>query len=264
MDIRNGRPEWVHDLAAEYGSRIPSIGYSSSPLIEGETLFVEVGGKEGYAFVAFNKHDGELVWHSQSDLPAYSSPIMATVNKKQQVVFLSADGLFSLSPENGNLYWNFSWETRCPSTDIPLNTATPIFISPDKFFISSGYGTVSGASLVQVQEVEGKFKAEALWANNRMSNLVNSSVFFKDHIYGFDGGILKCLDALTGEEKWKGRGFQRGSLIVADDHLIVLGERGKLALVEATPEEFRKVTSIQILDGKCWTSPTLALSLIHI
>ncbi len=66
------------------------------------------------------------------------------------------------------------------------------------------------------------------------------------------------MDALTGEVKWKIRGFQRGSLIAADGHLIVLGERGKLALVEASPAEFKEISSVQILDGICWSSPSLA------
>ena len=40
--------------------------------------------------------------------------------------------------------------------------------------------------------------------------------------------------------------------------MIVLGEEGKLALVEATPLEYREKAQVQILQGKCWTSPTLA------
>ena len=91
-----------------------------------------------------------------------------------------------------------------------------------------------------------------------MKNRINSSVIYENFIYGFDGGIIKCLDAATGKEQWKARGFQRGSLILADDHLIVLGERGKLSLVEKNHTEFKEKAKLQILDGKCWTSPTLA------
>jgi outer membrane protein assembly factor BamB len=258
VDLTNGQPRWSHDLAAEYGGQIPSIGYSSSPVVDDEKLIVEVGGNDGFAFAAFNKYTGELLWHSQTDLPAYSSPIVATINGTRQVVFLSAEGLFAVSPENGSLHWQYSWKTLCPATGIPLNAATPIFIAPDKIFISSGYGTISGATVVQLREVKKQFVAETLWNNQDMKNLVNSSVFFENHIYGFDDGIFKCLDAITGKEKWKARGFERGSLIVAGGHLIVLGERGKLALVEATPEAFKEVASVEILRGKCWTSPTLA------
>lgn len=258
VNVTNGRVLWTHDLRAEYGSRLPDHGYSSSPLVDDEKLFVEAGGKEDFAFVAFNKHTGDLIWHSQTDPPAYSSPIAVTINETRQIVFLSAKGLFSVSPDDGSLYWHYSWEPRCPATGIPTNTMTPIFIAPNKIFISSGYGTVIGAAVVRLQEVKKQFVAENLWESSKMKNLINSSVCFENHIYGFDMGIFKCFDALTGEEKWKARGFQRGSLIAADGHLIVLGERGKLALVEATPERFREVANVKFLSGKCWTSPTLA------
>jgi hypothetical protein len=45
---------------------------------------------------------------------------------------------------------------------------------------------------------------------------------------------------------------------MADGHLYVLGDRGKLALVAATPEGFREKSSLQALGGKCWTVPTVA------
>ena len=70
--------------------------------------------------------------------------------------------------------------------------------------------------------------------------------------------ILKCVDANTGVEKWKARGYGKGTLIVAAGHLVVQGERGKLALVKALPNEFVEVASAQVLSGKCWTVPSLA------
>jgi hypothetical protein len=66
------------------------------------------------------------------------------------------------------------------------------------------------------------------------------------------------LDVATGKTKWQQRGFQKGSLLLADGHLIVLGEYGKLALVEATPAGYKEKAGVQILKGKCWTMPTLA------
>ena len=47
-------------------------------------------------------------------------------------------------------------------------------------------------------------------------------------------------------------------MILADGHLIALGENGKLVLVEASAEAYREKSSVQILEGKCWTPPTLS------
>lgn len=78
------------------------------------------------------------------------------------------------------------------------------------------------------------------------------------HLYGFDNAILKCIDASTGAEKWKESGFGKGSLILADGQLVVLGERGQLALVEATPSGYVEKAKAQAMTGKTWTMPALS------
>ena len=91
-----------------------------------------------------------------------------------------------------------------------------------------------------------------------MKNQFSSSVLHDGIIYGFDDSTLKAIDAATGAERWKTRGFGHGSLILAGGNLIVLSERGKLVLVEATPEAYRELGSSQVFDGKCWTAPSIA------
>jgi len=49
---------------------------------------------------------GELVWHAEDDPISYSSPIEITINNIRQIVYLSADGLVSLSPEDGHTNWD--------------------------------------------------------------------------------------------------------------------------------------------------------------
>lgn len=75
---------------------------------------------------------------------------------------------------------------------------------------------------------------------------------------GFDNSILKCIEANTGEEKWKSRGFGMGTVIIADGHLILLDGRGKLGLAEATPAGYIEKASAKVLSGRCWTVPALA------
>ena len=84
------------------------------------------------------------------------------------------------------------------------------------------------------------------------------SILYENHLYGFDQAILKCLDAETGEEKWKTRGYAKGTLIVADGHLILLGEQGNLGIAQATPEGFVEKASYPAFDSRCWTAPSLA------
>lgn len=258
VDAREGRKLWSHDLPVEFGARAPAYGYASSPIVEGGNLIVEVGGGHGHAFMAFDKSNGEVVWASQDDAAAYSSPFAATIGGVRQVVFFSASGLYSLAAGDGRLLWTYDWDSACPQTGIPTNVAQPIFIAPDKVFLSGGYGTKTGSAVLRVRRQGEEFFAETLWETAQMRNQVNSSVFYGGYVYGFDVAILKAIDAFSGEERWKARGFERGSLLEADGHLIVLGEKGRLALVEATAEGYREKSSFQALQGKSWTMPTLA------
>ena len=257
VSVQSGQLRWKHDLIMEFGGRIPSYGYASSPLVEKDKIFVEVGAEDS-AFMAFDKKNGAVIWNSQTDQPAYSSPIAISLNGQRQILFWSASGFHAVNPENGTLLWQHPWQTSCPSTGIPVNSMTPIFIGPDKIFISNGYGTWVGSAVFQIQHAENTFLPKTLWQTKKMKNLINSSVFYKGHIYGFDKGIFKCIETKAGEVKWQARGFQRGSLILVAGHLIVLGERGKLALVEANPDRYVEKASVQIMDGRCWTAPSLA------
>jgi outer membrane protein assembly factor BamB len=251
LNATDGKKVWEHDLVRELGAAPPTWGISTSPLVEGNLLLVDVGGSRGRSLVAFDKKTGDTVWASQSEVAGYSAPIAVTVGGVRQVIFFTGRAIVSVSPKDGRLFWRVPWKT-----DWDVNAATPIFVPPDRLYVSSGYST--GAALFKIEVIDGKAGAEQVWQNRRMKNQFSSSVLHNGHIYGFDNSVLKCIAAATGEEKWKESGFGHGSLILADGHLIVLSERGKLYFVEATPAGYREKGSTQILSGKCWTAPTLA------
>ena len=46
--------------------------------------------------------------------------------------------------------------------------------------------------------------------------------------------------------------------MLVGDLLLVQGETGEVALVEASPERFTELTRFQAIDGKSWNTPALA------
>ncbi len=251
LNAADGKKAWEHDLQAKFGAQPPQWGISTSPLVEGNLLLVDVGGSGGKSLMAFDKKTGKVVWTSQNEQAGYSAPIAITVGGVRQVVFFTGKALLGVAPKDGKLLWRVAWRT-----DWDVNASTPIFVPPDKLYVSSGYGV--GATLFQIKTADGKVNVDEVWQSRRMKNQFSSSVLHNGHIYGFDDSVLKCISAATGEEKWKESGFGHGSLILADGHLVVLSERGKLLLVEANPAGYREKGSNQILSGRCWTAPTLA------
>ena len=251
LDVEDGEIVWSHHFQTEFISDPPHWGFSTSPLLEGKLLIVEVGGASGNSFIAFDKTTGEVVWASQDDAPSYASPIAITVSGVRQIVFFPVSGLVGVAARDGRFLWRHSWQT---GPDV--NAATPLFLPPDRLFISSGYG--KGATVIQLISQSGQFSVKKVWFNRSMKNHFATSIHHEGYLYGFDNAILKCIAAETGQEQWRKRGFQKGSLIFADGHLIVLGEQGKLVLVEATPEAYIERASAQVLSSRCWTPPTLS------
>lgn len=251
MNPDNGQVIWQKDITQVANGQVPRWGYCTSPLIEGDLVIVEAGGGAGKAMVAFNKKDGSLAWTGGNDVAGYSSPIAVTINGVRQIVAFTGSKLMGLAPDNGSVIWETEWKT---SYDV--NAATPQFIAPNRIFISSEYDV--GAGLYEINGDASGMSAKQLWKTRGMKNKMSTSVVHNGAIYGFDGKILKCIDLETGQDRWRQRGFGEGSLIYADGHLIVLGDKGTLAIVQATAEEYRETGSAKVLDGKSWTVPALA------
>jgi outer membrane protein assembly factor BamB len=156
-----------------------------------------------------------------------------------------------LSLDRHDVLWEFPW-----STDHDASAAQPIVIGEQRVFYSSGYGT--GAVVVELTKAGDRFAVREVWRNIRMKNRQSSSVLHEGFIYGLDEGILACVDAATGELKWKGGRYGHGQVLLAGDHLVVITEEGELVLVAATPEKLRELSRLPALEGTTWNVPAFA------
>ena len=251
VEADSGASVWSHDLVDEYRARPPTWGISTQPFVDGDLLLVNVGGRPGASIVAFDKRTGDEVWRSQDDLAGYAAPLRVDVGGLAQVVFFTGEGLVSLSPASGELYWRAPWRTS-----LDVNAAAPVFVAPDKVFVSSGYD--KGSAIYRIKARGGRASVNEVWRNRVLRNRFSSSIYYEGHIYGFDEGIFKCVEAETGELTWRTRGFGHGSLLFADGHLIILSDGGVLALAEASPAGYAEKARARVLRGKTWTAPTLA------
>lgn len=251
-DARYGDTLWEIDLRAEYDGRSeasePWRGYATSPLVEGDSLVVEVGGTAGRSVMAFALEDGTPRWSALSDAPAYSSPVGITVDGERQIVLLNGVAAVGLTADGAEA-WRYPWVTSYDQ-----NVATPVFVAPNRVFISEGYDG-KGAVLLELTEAGASEK----WRSEVMRNDFGTCVLVNGFLYGFDGTSLKCVDAASGDERWVKRGYGRGTLIAADGHLLVLVERGQLAIARSDPAEYLETTFVkQVIAGKCWTAPSLS------
>lgn len=251
LNAKDGGVVWQSDLKADFGARAPEWGVATSPLVVGDRLLVDVGGREGNALIAFDKKSGKVLWRAGNGEAGYAAPLFVNVGGVAQVLFFRAAGLVAVSPTDGAELWRLAWKT---SYDV--NAAMPVFVPPDKVFVSSGYDV--GAALLQIRVSDGKASAAEVWRTREMKNQFSSSVYFQGYLYGFDDKTLKCIDAQTGATMWRHRELGHGSLILAGGLLIALGDAGTLVLAVATPDGYVQRGRLQAFKGKTWTMPSLS------
>jgi outer membrane protein assembly factor BamB len=256
LEAESGEVRWRRDLQKDFDSPLPNWAFSTSPLVVGDSVVVEIGGTEDRAIGAFDRASGELQWTGGSGDIAYSSPILVPFNGTDQIVFLTKSGLSALSSA-GETLWTSEFVP-----ELGIKPAPPVFVEPDLIFASASYD--AGAKAVRMIADGSAIKVEDVWQHRLMRNHFTGSVVVDGHLCGFDKAFLKCIDAATGEQSWIKRGLGKGSLIVADGKLIVLSERGKLVLMNADPLGATELASHQALTGRSWTQPTLANGVVYL
>ena len=236
--------------------RIPEWGFAASPYVLEDQLVIEAG-----ATYSLNKKNGKMLWKSKTYRPAYGTPIHFQPNGQSIIAVLKTDGLVLLDSKNGKTLAFEKWETSYQT-----NASTPI-IQGNKIFISTGYRR--GCALFQWN---GK-SLNKIYENKNLSTHMNHAILVDNYLYGFDGNVhmagpkdFACIQFSTGKEQWRvtDRGLQVGSLIVAGDRMIVLGQRGELVFAKVNPNKFEEINREQAIGGKCWTMPILSNNYLYL
>jgi outer membrane protein assembly factor BamB len=257
LDEANGTTRWRKNILEESGAVNLQWGMSASPLVVDDTIIVQPGGRQGRSIMAFHRLTGALVWAVENESQAYVSPMLMTLAGVRQIVLMSATRVVGLTPDRGELLWEHPWVT-----EYGINSAQPLMVAPNRLMISSGYGV--GAAVIELAPNVARFSVREIWRNNRMKNKFTSSVFLDGFIYGLDESILACVDAATGELKWKGGRYGYGQIVLASGHIIVLTEDGELVLVRATPERHHELARSAAIEGKTWNHPALSGGILFV
>lgn len=244
LDAATGKEVWNRTLEYEK----TTWGFASSPVVIGQVVIYNAGTSG----VGLNKDTGEVIWKSAPAQGGYSSAVPYQQGETACFAIAGKEALMGIEAATGKVLWSYPWKT---SYDV--NAADPI-VSGDKVFVTSGYN--HGCVVVDISGPEPVL----VWENKNMRSQMSGPVLIDGYLYGFDDNQLACVDFNTGEQKWAEKKPRKGSLCAAGDKLIVLGEKGELFIVRATPESYQELSSAQVLEHLCWTMPVLANGHIYV
>ncbi len=254
LELATGKQVWLRNICKDFNAPEGYFGTGSSPILEGDKLLVNVGGKDGAGLVAFSPADGKTLWKATDEAASYSSPVAATVAGVRQVIFVTRLNVVSIDPANGEVRFRFPFGARGPT----VNAASPLVIG-DHLFVSASYGV--GAQWAKI----GARDAKEVWANDDVMSSQYTTCVERDGIlYGIDGrqdvGVarLRAFDPRTGRVLWTEEGFGTGGLILAGDKLLIMRTEGELVLAEASPMAFRPLARAKLFDTTAQALPALA------
>ena len=261
LDAARGKQIWSRDIIKEFAGRMIGWKNAASPLVDGDLVFL-MGGGEGEALLAFNKHTGKVVWKAHDDKMTHAMPVAATIHGVRQVIFLTQSGLVGVAPKTGEVLW------RQPFPYNVSTAASPV-VFEDIVYCSAGYGV--GAGAYRVRKVDGRFETEQLWRKpNQLMNHWSTPVCKDGYLYGmfsfknYGAGPMKCVDIRTGKVEWSVDGFGPGNCIAIGDRVLALSDKGEVIVIDPAPEQYRELYRIDALDGKCWSTPSFSNGRLYV
>ena len=243
-----GKQLWQHKVT-DYTMH---QGYGSSPTIYGPLVIVTADNKGGGAIVAYDRVSGEEVWkQKRPELPNYASPIIMTLDGKDQLVQVGCDRIVSYDPMTGAK----NWEVEGATTECVTSA-----VSDGKFVVTSG-----GYPSKHISVVRGDGSGETLWRNETMV-YVPSLLVHDGHLYAVtDNGDAICYALKTGAVVWEQRLRAKfsASPVLVGENIYATSDEGTTYIFKATPEGFSPVAENSVMADEVQATPAICDSAIY-
>lgn len=241
LDTKTGKKLWERRDFVSDDFRGPA----SSPIVHGETLYVNFDGVDYQFVVALNKNTGKTVWKKTRDIDygtnngdrkkAYGTPSVINVNGKPQLVSPGAVETIAYDLKSGDSVWRVRHGG--------MNAAARPLYGHGLVYIAAGSGS---KSLVAVKPT-GKgdiTETHIAWSAGRNVPLRSSMILHEGLLFMVDdGGVASCLDAKTGKPYWAkriGRAASRrggafwASPVLVNGRLYFFAKNGSVVVVKAS------------------------------
>lgn len=251
LDARSGKERWRVDFVKEFSSPLPAFGFVSSPLVDGEAVYVQAGA----SVVKLNKGSGKIIWRALKDEggmsgSAFSSPVLADVAGRRQLLVQTRQKLAGIDPASGEVLW---------SQTVPafrgMNILTPVVFGDSVF--TSSYQNKSW--LYKVSREKDRYRVAEAWST-RASGYMSTPVVIGGHAYlHLQNQRFTCINLRTGERPWTSKPFGKYcSMVAQGDRILALDQRGILLLIKANPREFELLDEMRVSDEETWAHLAVA------
>lgn len=259
LDPVTGSAIWTSDIVADSGAKVPTWGFSGSPLVVQGIVSVFAGGPDGKSVLGYDADSGKLVWSAGQGALSYVSTHRVVFDGIEQILISTDAGLFSFDPKSGAELWKHEW----PSGEV-ARVVQPAIIGESDILIGTGMGI--GTRRISVKHAGKKWEVTEGWTSRAFKPYYNDFVVLGDYLYGFDRDIFMCVSVADGKIQWRARGYGSGQVMLLTDQslLVIVTEQGEVALVNAKPQAHEELSKFQAIKGKTWNHPTIVDGMLFV
>lgn len=261
-----GKELWTRDIQKDYGSFGLNWGYSSSPLLFEDSLYVQVlhGMKtdEPSYVMRIDKKTGKTLWKVDRPTNAirespdsYTTPGLLRYGKTTEIVITGGDCVTGHDPANGKELWRANGLNpennpfyRIVASPIIFNEIiyAPTRVKPLLALRAGGRGDITSSHV--------------LWSTANGPDVPTPVTDGKYFYIINDKGIVWCLDAKTGAEVYGQQRIKPGtysaSPVLADGKIYITDEDGLTTVIAAGPKF--EVLAENPLNEFCLSSPAIS------
>jgi len=250
----SGKLLWEKELGGVNGGH----GFGVSPVLYKDLLILPNDQEKGGGFViAMDKVTGETRWEIPrgSKRLTYATPCIYTPESGDEQLILTNWwlGITSLQPLTGKQNWEEDVFGK-PHSERAI--ASPITYK-NLVYGTCGF-TTKDKHIVAMDPAKGK----EVWRVEKSVPHIPTPIIVNDLVFLWgDGGILSCLDPITGKTHWRSR-LEKvqdtffGSPVAAGDVIYCISSYGKVVAIRAS-DKFEQL-AVNDLEEECRSTPAIA------
>ncbi len=208
-------------------------GPGGSPTIWNDLIIFHMDGSDEQFIAAIDKQTGKVAWktarsgemNSNPQLKkAYGSPVVTKIHGQDVVISPAANWLYGYDPATGKELWKLAYE------GLGFSIVPKPVVGDGMIFIGTSYMKPRMLGI----DITGD-EPTITWSHNRNVPAISSPILIGDALYFVSdkGGIVTCLDAKTGSERWRNRigGNHSSSPTSAGGLLLFHSREGETAVI---------------------------------